>query len=147
MAATVTFSFIDEWGGAETSRSFHNTEALIADVLSDVAELAADFQAATQGGLRNVTITFKDTSQAFAAESPSNLDENASIKVRGNDGRLYDFDLPMPVAGLRLPGRQIDTANVVLTAVTDNFLVGGAWRLNLNNPTYITAIEGGILDK
>jgi hypothetical protein len=147
MPANVTFHFVDQWGGAETSRSYHNTQALVADVLTDVAALAANFQAAIQGGLKNVNITFNDTTQAFVAEDPSNLDENASIKVRGNDGRLYDFDLPMPAQGLRLPGRQIDTANVVLTNVTDNFLVGGTWRLNLNNPTYITAIEGGILDK
>lgn len=146
MAFTVRFNITDEFG-RKTSRSWHNTEATIAGVLADVATMGPLLDAVTQGGLTGVNIQLGDKTTTFAAETPSNIDENASIKVTGGDGFVYDFDLPMPIAALRLGGGAIDTANAALVSFFAEFLTGDAWRVNLRNPTDIVTVDSGTLDK
>lgn len=146
MAFTVKLNFMDEYG-RKTSRSFGNTSALIADVLTDLATLAPLFEAVIQGGMLGATISIADKSDAFVATSPSNIDENASLQVVGGDGYNYDFDLPMPIAALRLAGGSIDTANAALVSLMAQWAVGAKWRVNLRSPTDIVSVTKGTLDK
>lgn len=144
--ANVRFNLVDEFGRA-TSRTWSNDEPLLADVLADVAVIAPLLDAVIEGGLTGVVITIPSTASIFSSSSPSNIDENASLKVVGGDDRNYDFDLPMPIAALRLGGGAIDVANAALVSFMNSFLVGDAWRVNLNNPTDIVSVTSGTLDK
>jgi len=129
-----------------TSRTFVNTQALIADVLTDIGTLAALWDVITDVQLIDVVITQVDTSEAFAGAATSNVDENTSVKVQGADNRIYDVDLPDLPDALH-PIAALDITNVGITNFFDEFAVGQNWRVNLNNPTDITAILSGLLDK
>lgn len=142
----VRFNIVDEFG-RRTSRTWFNDEPLLADVLTDVGILAPLLEAVTQGGLTGIVITLADVAETFAATTPSNVDENASIKVVGGDARNYDFDLPMPTAVLRLAGGSIDVANAALVSFLDQFLLADAWRINLSAPVDIASVTSGKLDK
>lgn len=146
MAFNVKFNLEDEFG-RKTSRTWKNTSATIADCLADVAVIGPLLDAVIQGGMTGVNISTADDATTFVATSPSNIDENASIKVRGADSREYDFDLPMPIAAVRLAGGAIDVANVNLVAFFDQFLAAAKWRVNLFNPTDIVQVISGTLDK
>jgi len=146
MAFTVKFNFTDALE-RKTSRSFHSTRALIADVIADVAVFAPLWNAVSEGGLQDVVITQTSEAAAFAASAGSNIDENASLKVLGADGFNYDFDLAMPIQVLRLIGGGIDLANIDLLALIAQFQGANAWRVNLRNPTQINTLVAGVLDK
>lgn len=144
--ANVRFNLVDEFGRA-TTRTWFNDEPLLADILADVVILAPLLDAVIQGGLTSIVISIPSSATTFVSTSPSNIDENASLKVTGGDARNYDFDLPMPVAALRLGGGAIDTSNAALISFIDQFLLADAWRINLNNPTDIATLNSGTLDK
>ncbi len=142
----VRFNMVDEFGRT-TSRTWFNDEPLLAEVLTDVGIIAPLLEAVIQGGLTGIVITLSDTAETFVATTPSNIDENASVKVVGGDARNYDFDLPMPAAVLRLAGGSIDVANAALVSFFDQFLLADAWRINLSTPTDIASVTSGTLDK
>lgn len=148
MAFEVTFRFIDDMGRS-TRRTYHNVGATVADVLTDVGVLAPLLDSAIEGGLSGVVIKTEDATDAFASDVGSNIDTNASVKVTGADGRNYDFDLPMPVAALRLAGGNFNSGSALWTDVATEFNGAGGnnWRINLNNPTAIVATIGGEIDK
>lgn len=140
-----TFTFIDEFD-RKTRRTWGNDQALIATVLTDIAAIVPLYQATGQGGVAGVTITQKDTSEDVAAETPSNVDENASIQVLGADGFAYDFNLPMPDADIRDAGGVIDVADADVVAFIAEFQGAKHWTINERNPTQIASIVKGVLD-
>lgn len=146
----VTFNFIDDMQ-RKTQRSWVNANALIADVLTDVGTLAPLLDAVTEGGLQSVNISLPqpDTAEAFAAQNTSNIDDNASLTVSAADGRNYPFDLPMPVNALKQNGGTINVANSDLLALMAAFdgQTGNNWRINRYNPTVITGVISGKVDK
>lgn len=145
MSFRVRFNFRDS-RARTTSRTFVNTQALIANVLLDIATLAALWDTITELQLVDVVMTQVDTTEAFAGAATSNVDENTSVKVQGADNRIYDVDLPdLPDAKHPIAALDITDADVV--AFFDEFAVGNNWRVNLNNPTDVTAILSGLLDK
>lgn len=147
MAFEVTFHWIDGLKGKRFSR-WHNTNALIADVLSDVTTLAALADAVMLGGLKKVTISQRSTAEASAPEAGANADENVSCQVVGADGYNYDFDLPMPdKANIINSDRTLDTTDANVIAFFAAFGAGDNWRINLRNPTAIASLTGGLLDK
>lgn len=146
MAFNVRFNFTDEKNG-KTSRTYHNTNALIADVLTDVTTMAALIDVVSLGGLSDVVITQKSAAEASAAEANSNIDDNASVQVNGADGYVYDFDLPMPPPGIILSDRRLDVTDAGVIALFAAFGAGDNWRINLRVPTAISSVIGGVLDK
>lgn len=145
MSFRVRFNFRDS-RARTTSRTFVNTQALIATVLTDIATLAALWDTVTDLELVDVVATQVDATEAFAGAATSNVDENTSVKVQGADGRIYDVDLPdLPDA--QHPIAALDITDAAIVAFFDEFAVGNSWRVNLNNPTDITAILSGMLDK
>lgn len=146
MAFDVTFNFSDEFNRV-TQRTWHNTEALIADVLTDVTAIAALLDAVSLAGLKNVIISQRSAAEASAAEAGSNVDANASIQVEGADGYKYDFDLPCPDPSILNTDGTLDTSDAGVVALFAVFGAGDAWRINLRNPTAIATVVGGILDK
>lgn len=145
MSFRVRWNFRDS-RARTTSRTFVNTQTLIADVLTDIAALSALWDPITDVELVDVVITQVDTTEAFAGAAVSNVDENTSVKVQGADGRIYDVDLPDLPDALH-PGASLDVTDAAIVAFFDEFLVGNTWRVNLNNPTDITALLTGLLDK
>jgi len=145
MTLPVTFTFVDSLA-RKTTRTWTTTSVTIVDALTDATALAALLDAVTEGGLQEITITRKDTAAAFAFSAGPNIDENASVKVPAADGRDYDFDLPMPIAALRLAGGAIDTANANFIALFDAFGVASAWRINNFTPTAISLVRSALLD-
>lgn len=146
MAFEVTFNLLDEFN-RRTTRRYGNTSPLIADVLTDVGVHATALDLVTEGGLESVNITQRSTATTFAATTPSNIDENASLQVLAGDTFKYDFNLPMPIAALRLDGGIIDTGNANLLAYIALFNAAGKWRINTRVPTDIVSIIKGVLDK
>lgn len=149
MAFNVTFQMYDELN-RETSKTWFNTNALIADVLTDVAALSPLLQAIIQGGLSGVVITQASTSGAFSTSAEeSNIDEGMRIAVRGGDANRYSVSVPMPRNDLRQVGGSINVADPDVVAFFDEFdgLAGNNWRINLRNPTNIATVLSGTLDK
>ena len=146
MAFDVRFVFEDE-KKTQTTRTYGNTNATIALVLTQVAVLAPLFDTVIMGGLVKVVITTSDAADTFVSLADSNVDKNASIKVLGGDGRNYDFDLPMIKSALVLPGRAIDTADAGIVALFAEFATGKTWRINGATPTFIAEVVDGTLDK
>lgn len=145
MSFRVKFNFRDS-RARTTSRTFVNNQALIATVLTDIGTLAGLWDVITDVQLVDVVITQVDASEAFAGAATSNVDENTSVKVQGADNRIYDVDLPDLPDALH-PIAALDITNIGITNFFDEFAVGNSWRVNLNNPTDITAILSGMLDK
>ncbi len=146
MAFDVRFEFFDI-AETVTTRTYGNTSATVAAVLTQAAVIAPLFDAVIMGGLNKIVLTNIDTSDAFVALADSNVDKNASIKVQGDNLRNYDFDLPMIKQALVLPGRAIDTADAGLVALFAEFAVGKTWRIDRFNPTGILKVIDGTLDK
>lgn len=145
MSFRVRFNFRDS-RARSTSRTFVNNQALIATVITDVGVLAPLWNTITDLELVDVVITQVNTDDAFAGAATSNVDENTSVKVQGADNRVYDVDLPdLPDAKHPIAALDITDADVV--AFFDEFDAASHWRVNLNNPTDITAILSGLLDK
>ncbi len=145
MAYTVKFNFRDS-RGRTVSRSLHNDEPLIADVITDVGELTTLWNPITDLAFEEVVITSRNTADAFAGAAVSNRDENTSVKVMGEDGYVYDFDLPDVPDALH-PGETLDVTDAAVVAFFDEFLTAGPWRVNLRNPTAIASLISGKLDK
>lgn len=145
MAFDVRFNFLDS-RGRSTSRSFHNTNALVADVVTQIGVLLALWNVVTDLQFLYATIMNKDAASAFAGAAVSNVDENTSCKVIAGDGKVYDVNLP-DVPDAKHPGESLDMTDVDVANFFAEFAVGKTWRLNLNNPTEIVTLVSGQLDK
>jgi len=141
----VKFNFIDS-RGRTISRTLWNTGTTIAAVLADVATLAPLWDAITDLQFLEVVLTNRDVGDAFAGAAISSIDENTSVKVRGGDGWVYDFNLPDVPDALH-PGESLDVTDAAVVAFFDEFDSGDNWRINLRNPTDITDLISGKLDK
>lgn len=146
MALAVTFKLTDA-EGRSTNRTWTTTSSTIADALTDVGAFATILAAAFDCGLSGVTITQKDGSDDYAAIAASNIDEGATFKVTADDGFDYSIKVPIPKAAIRAGGGAIDLADILTTNFTDQFLTGGKWRVNNRAPTFVTAVNKGLLDK
>ncbi len=146
MSFKCTFRFVDGYG-RRTTRSYTNTNVLIATVLTELATFAAALDVIVEGGLESVHISQDDTSEAFAAAATSNKDENMSCQVLAGDGYNYDFDLPMPAAAIINADGSLDTTHGSVITFFALFLTGATWRINVRAPTDIVTILGGQLDK
>lgn len=142
---SVKFNFRDS-RGRPTSRTLFNTQATVADVITDVGTLAALWNPLTDLAFEGVNISFIDPSSAFAGTPPSNIDENVSVQVTGADGYKYDLDLP-DVPDAKTPGEAMSIADADLLAFVAAFQGAGTWRVNLRNPVQITQILKATLDK
>lgn len=146
MPFDVKFRFIDEKNGFK-DKTYHNTSALLADVLTDITALAALFDAVMLAGLEYVVISQRSAAEANAPEAGSNVDANASVQVLGADGYKYDFDLLTPNPALINSDRTLDTTDAAVIALFAAFGAGDSWRINLRHPTSIASVIGGTLDK
>lgn len=143
--ASVKFTFRDSRGRA-ISRTLAHEGTVVADILSDAGTLAGLWNPLTDLAFESVVVSFVDPSGAFAGAAVSNRDEGVSVQVQGGDGRKYDFDLPdMPDA--KMPTELLDVTDIDVVAFFDQFNTPNPWRINLNNPTPITALIKGVLDK
>lgn len=145
MPYNVKFNFRDS-RGRPTSRTYHNTQALIADALTDAGTLAALMNPLTDLALEGITLSVKNSTINFAGSPPSSIDSNVSLKVVGGDGFGYDVDLPA-VPNAKTTAEQMSLADADLVAFTNAFGVGGTWRVNLRNPTDIATLVSATLDK
>lgn len=146
MAFTVQFSLLDDMGRL-VRRSFHNTQATIALVLTDVAVLAPLWDAISDGGLKEVQIRTKDDGDAFVPVAGSNIDNGMTLTVLGGNSNNYAMKIPMPIAALKLSGGVVDTSNAALLLFLAEFAVGKNWRVNLDNPQDVVSITKGVIDK
>ena len=142
---SVRFNLLDS-NGRDTSRTWHNTQAAIADVLTDAGVLAALLAAITDLQIVSAVITFTDPSVATAGNAPSNIDAGVTVQVLGADGFRYPVNIPdMPEA--KISSGAVSTTDADLVAFFDEFAAGGTWRVNLRNPTAVASIIKATLDK
>lgn len=146
MAFTVRFNFLDSMGRTK-GRSFHNTQAAIADVLTDVAVLAPLLNAIVEGGLQDIVITQKSDASAFAADAGSDIDNGMTLTLDTTATSNYGMRIPMPIDALKLAGGVIDTANAALLSFLAEFDALKTWRVNLDNPVSYVGIVKGTVDK
>jgi len=129
-----------------TRRTIWNTQTTLALVAAEVATLSAAWNPLTDLQLVSVLISQEDEASAFAGNPPSNIDSGVSVQLLGGDGRLYDFDLPDVPDALTV-SEAMPTDGTEITAFFALFGAGGTWRLNISNPTEVTAIVKATLDK
>jgi hypothetical protein len=146
MALPVQFRWLDIHGRVKR-QTLTSTATTLAAALTDVTAFVALFDAVSDGGLQSVSISQTDDSDAFVAAAGSNIDVNGSLLVQGDDGFKYDLNLPMILASLVTGGGAIDIGDAALVSFTNQFLTGGAWRVNNRFPTFITSVISGQLDK
>lgn len=146
MAFIVKFTFVDAYG-RNTSRSYVNKRTTLADALTDIAALASNLTDVTKLGLVDAVITQRDASIVSAPASGSNIDENLSVKLRGNDGFHYDFNVPAPEAAILTTDGKLDTSAAEWVALILNFVSSGQWQVNLRHPTHIDSTVDSSLDK
>lgn len=146
MAFNVRFNFVDSYN-TKTSRSFHSTSATIALLQADIAALASAIDPLTDAGLVDAVASYVDTAGAFAAAAGSNIDTNMSANALGADGYIYDVDIPVPVGSIINNDRTLITGDANVVTFFNLFGAGGTWRVNLRNPTSISQLVGGTLDK
>lgn len=142
----VQFRWLDAYGRVRR-QTLTTTATTIALALTEVASFVPLFDAISDGGLQSVSVNSQDEAEAYAAAAGSNIDVNASLQVQGDDGYKYDLNVPMIQAALVIGGGAIDISDANLVAFTNQFLVGGTWRMNNRTPTFITSVIKGILDK
>jgi len=142
----VLFSWTDGYGRIR-QQTLTTTETTIAGALTEIALFVAKWDAISDGGLTQVSISQRDTSDAFAAVAGSNVDVNASLQVQGADGFKYDLNVPMINDTFVTGGGAIIIGDAAVVAFTDQFLVAGKWRMNNRFPTDITSVISGQLDK
>jgi hypothetical protein len=146
MALQVKFTWTDAYGRSK-SQTHTTTEVTIAGALTEVTNYVALFTPVSDAGLTSVSISRKDIAAAYAATAGANIDVNGSLQTQGVDGFKYDLDLPMVKSTLVTGGGAIITTDVNLVAFTDQFLVGGKWRVNNRFPSAISSVISGSLDK
>jgi hypothetical protein len=146
MAYSVRFNFLDSMGRIK-GRSFHNTNALIADVITQVGVLAPLADAIIEGGLNNVIITQKNDDDAFAATAGSDIDNGMTLTLETTAPSNYGMRIPMPIDALKLSGGVVDTANAALLLFLAEFDAAKTWRVNLDNPVPFVSIVKGTVDK
>lgn len=141
----VKFAWLDSHG-RNRRQTLTTTEATIAGALVEVTAFVALFDAISDGGLTNISISTTDNSDAFVAGAGSNVDVNASLQVQGADGFKYDLNVPM-IADAFVAGGSVVITDLAVVAFTNQFLAAGKWRMNNRFPTAITAVLSGTLDK
>lgn len=146
MAYSVRFNFVDAMGRIK-GRSFHNNNALIADVITQVGVLAPLINAIIEGGLVNVIITQKNSAAAFAADAGSDVDNGMTLTLETTAPSNYGMRVPMPIDALKLAGGVVDTANAALLLFLAEFDAAKTWRVNLDNPVPYVSIVKGTVDK
>ncbi len=146
MALPVQFRWLDTYGRVKR-QTLTTTATTIATALTDVAAFVPLFDAISDGGLQSVSVNTQNEDEAFAAAAGSNVDVNASLQVQGADGYKYDLNVPMIQAAMVIGGGAINISDAAMVAFTNQFLVGGAWRMNNRVPTAIISVIKGILDK
>lgn len=149
MAFNVTFQMYDQMN-RETSKTWFNASATVAEVLTDIAALSPLLQAVIQGGLSRLIISQVSTGGVFSPSAEeSNIDEGMRVAVRGGDGERYSFGLPMPRNDLRQAGGVVNVADPDLVAFFAEFdgQAGNNWRINLKNATTIATVLSGKVDK
>ena len=146
MALPVQFRWLDTFGRVKR-QTLTTTSTTIAAALTDVTAFVALWDAVSDGGLQSVSISQTSEADAFAAAAGSNIDENGSLLVQGDDGFKYDLNLPMILASLVTGGGAINIGDAALVAFTNQFLTAGKWRVNNRFPTFITSVISGQLDK
>lgn len=142
----VQFSWLDIFGRVKR-QTLTTTATTIALALVEVTAFVALYNPVADGGLQDVSISTKSIADAQAAGAGTNIDTNGSLKVQGADGFKYDLNLPMIDLAFVTGGGAIDTGAGAMVAFTDQFLVGGDWRVNNRTPTEITSVISGQLDK
>ncbi len=142
----VQFSWIDSYGRTKR-QTLTSTSTTIAAALVDVVAFAPIYDAVADGGLSGVSISIKDTATTLVAAAASNIDVNASLQVQGADSFKYDLNLPMINPTFVTGGGSVVITDPLMVAFTDQFLVGGSWRMNNRFPTAITSVIKGQLDK
>jgi hypothetical protein len=145
MAANVKFNFRDSRSRPK-SFSYHNTQAAVADVITDIGTFASLYNPLTDLALVSAVINFTDISASFAGATVSNVDEAVSLKVQGGDGYNYGLKL-LDVPDAKTVGEAMSMGDADLLAWTALFAGGGTWRVNLRHPTTISALISGTLDK
>lgn len=143
MAIDVSFTIQDAYA-RQGSKRFEGTDTLLADAQTSAAALLIDFNALSLTGV--VKETYSIDSLIFqAAQAGANLDAGATIRTRLNNGKLYSFKVPAPVAAVINSDGSIDVTSALVTDYIANFEAAGKYRVSEGN--YVVDILGGELDR
>lgn len=97
-------------------------------------------------GIQRADVVMPLTVSPQTPAANSNIDEGATFNVTTGDTYKTGFKIPGILDALRLPGGAIDLAALGVTNFFADYLTGDA-RVNKNNPTTVTVVNSGVLDK
>lgn len=143
MAIDLTFTTIDAYA-RQGKKGYEGVDTVMADAQTSAAALLADFNGLTLLGVVKESFT-TDVLVFQSAQAGANLDAGATIRTRLNNGKLYSFKIPAPVAAVINSDGSIDVTNALVTDFIANFESAGKYRVSEGN--YVVAILGGELDR
>lgn len=149
MGNTITLALIDGQG-RETTKDIDlvNTITTLAQAQTALDAFVADWPLISGLGITGASATIALTVVATAAQSTSNKDEGARIKLLMEDGGRFNYRVPAPLKDVGgefvyITGGAVDVAAAGVTGWFANFLSAGAGRFTKYGQRVLAV--GGIL--
>lgn len=149
MGWSITIDLIDGQD-RETSHTVQlaNSIATIVDAQNALDAFLADWPALSGLGVTGASVSIPLTAAVTAAQSTSNKDEAARIKLKMVDGGSFNYRVPGPLKDVNgvfeyITGGVVDVSNAGITGWFANFLAAGAARITKYGQRVLAA--GGIL--
>jgi hypothetical protein len=144
MAFDVTFTLQDAYA-RRTTRRYTNTRALLADCITDVADLLDTLEALSKCAVVKTEIGIPSTYDT-EPEAGANIDAGGTLHVRLNNGKLYPLHIPAIDANLLNSDGSIKLDNADVTGFADALGTdAGHWTVSEGNT--VDSLESGELDR
>lgn len=150
---TITVQLSDSQGRT-SSKEFHLATSVntVAGVQAALDDLVALWEAASDAGMDNPTVSFPLTMTPIAAKAGSNVDEAARIRL-GMDTGVGDenFRLPAPAKTTGvfnyITGGIVDVTDAALTALFALYDSTDVFRIGINSLRSVATLKSGYLEK
>ncbi|GAH91338.1 unnamed protein product [marine sediment metagenome] len=142
MAFEVGVQFLDDYGRT-TTRRFQNTDALVADALTSVGSLVANFLAVSDLGTLKHDVAVR-TVEANPAQTGANKDVGGTLHCVLDNSKLYPLKIPGIRDTMLNPDGSIDLEDLAIVAYFENFMTAGKFRVSEGN--YVVSVLYGELD-
>lgn len=134
--------------GRPTTKSFEGEAATLAQQVTDMTALLADFVAVSDLGTTKYSAS-QETASVQAAGVAGNKDEGAILRLSLADGSVASHRIPAPkkdAAGVftYITGGVVDVTNAAIVAYVANFLAAGAFKIQGQE---VTGVISGYLEK
>ncbi len=141
----VTLHILDDFG-RETTRRVMADVADETALLVSITALEAEWTPMTDGAITSIDYT-RTVEYANTPVADANVDRAAKMKVEKANGFKDSFKLPIIPLGKVNADGTVDLADADLVALFALFDTGGDWKVNQQDPQFVTSVISGRLDK